>query len=224
MNPTSEFRLGSWSLPCLRKLLVTVVCPVLVAALCACVEVASEAVVSAVTATSAIVSGEVTDDASNDDLPRGILYSKKAINPNPFLGGAGVDFKLSDGTGEGVFEVLLTGLEPDTEYVARAFAPEDGKETSKPVYFTTLSGEGLDSYPLTFDGKEVKGTSGRFSDVMNPATGEVIARVPLATPAELDAAVQSAAKAQLVTIFDSLKPNDPIALKGRRRLSSLVFA
>ena len=48
------------------------------------------------------------------------------------------------------------------------------------------------------DGKEVKGTSGRFSDVMNPATGEVIARVPLATPAELDAAVQSAAKAQLV--------------------------
>ncbi len=33
-----------------------------------------------------------------------------------------------------------------------------------------------------------------------------------------------AAKAQLVTIFDSLKPNDPIALKGRRRLSSLVFA
>lgn len=47
------------------------------------------------------------------------------------------------------------------------------------------------------DGKEVKGTSGRFSDVMNPATGEVIARVPLATPAELDAAVASAAKAQI---------------------------
>lgn len=47
------------------------------------------------------------------------------------------------------------------------------------------------------DGKEVKGTSGRFSDVMNPATGEVIARVPLATPAELDAAVASAAKAQV---------------------------
>ena len=47
------------------------------------------------------------------------------------------------------------------------------------------------------DGKEVKGTSGRFSDVYNPATGEVIARVPLATPAELDAAIQSAAKAQV---------------------------
>lgn len=33
-----------------------------------------------------------------------------------------------------------------------------------------------------------------------------------------------AAKAQLVTIFDALKPNDPVALKGRRRLSSMVFA
>lgn len=33
-----------------------------------------------------------------------------------------------------------------------------------------------------------------------------------------------AAKAQLVTIFDALKPNDPVALKGRRRLSSLVFS
>lgn len=33
-----------------------------------------------------------------------------------------------------------------------------------------------------------------------------------------------AAKAQLLTIFDSLKPNDPIGQKGRRRLSSLIFS
>lgn len=33
-----------------------------------------------------------------------------------------------------------------------------------------------------------------------------------------------AAKAQLFTIFDSLKPNDPVAQKGRRRLSSMIFA
>lgn len=45
-------------------------------------------------------------------------------------------------------------------------------------------------------GKHVKGTSGRFADVMNPATGEVQAKVPLATKAELDAAVAAAAKAQ----------------------------
>jgi malonate-semialdehyde dehydrogenase (acetylating)/methylmalonate-semialdehyde dehydrogenase len=46
------------------------------------------------------------------------------------------------------------------------------------------------------DGQRVSGTSGRFADVFNPATGEVQARVPLASKAELDAAVASAAKAQ----------------------------
>ena len=33
-----------------------------------------------------------------------------------------------------------------------------------------------------------------------------------------------AAKAQLLTIFDALKPQDPIVLKGRRKLSSMIFA
>ena len=33
-----------------------------------------------------------------------------------------------------------------------------------------------------------------------------------------------AAKTQLFTIFDSLKPQDPIVLAGRRRLSSMIFA
>jgi len=35
---------------------------------------------------------------------------------------------------------------------------------------------------------------------------------------------EGAAKAQLMTIFDALKPNDPVALNGRRRLSSMIFA
>ena len=33
-----------------------------------------------------------------------------------------------------------------------------------------------------------------------------------------------AAKAQLFTIFEALKPQDPIALNGRRKLSSMIFA
>ncbi|MEI4195846.1 thioredoxin [Roseovarius sp. E0-M6] len=33
-----------------------------------------------------------------------------------------------------------------------------------------------------------------------------------------------AAKQQLFTIFEALKPNDPIVLNGRRRLSSMIFA
>ena len=47
------------------------------------------------------------------------------------------------------------------------------------------------------NGKRVAGTSGRFGEVFNPATGEQIAKVALATPAELDAAIADAAKAQL---------------------------
>ena len=42
------------------------------------------------------------------------------------------------------------------------------------------------------NGKHVDGTSGRFSDVYNPATGEIAVEVPLATAAELGAAVAAA--------------------------------
>nr|WP_106752010.1 CoA-acylating methylmalonate-semialdehyde dehydrogenase [Pannonibacter carbonis] len=45
-------------------------------------------------------------------------------------------------------------------------------------------------------GKHVEGTSGRFADVYNPATGEVQAQVALATKAEMRAAVENAASAQ----------------------------
>jgi putative thioredoxin len=34
----------------------------------------------------------------------------------------------------------------------------------------------------------------------------------------------AAAKTQLFTIFDALKPNDPVAMNGRRKLSSMIFA
>ena len=47
------------------------------------------------------------------------------------------------------------------------------------------------------NGKAVAGTSGRFSDVYDPNTGQVQARVALATAAEVDAAIQAAAKAQI---------------------------
>ncbi|GIX14442.1 MAG: methylmalonate-semialdehyde dehydrogenase (acylating) [Paracoccaceae bacterium] len=46
------------------------------------------------------------------------------------------------------------------------------------------------------DGKRVAGGSGRFADVFNPATGEVQARVALASAAEVDRAVQGASAAQ----------------------------
>ncbi|MGP6177258.1 CoA-acylating methylmalonate-semialdehyde dehydrogenase [Microbacterium sp. A196] len=46
-------------------------------------------------------------------------------------------------------------------------------------------------------GKRVSGVSGRFADVFNPSTGEVQARVPLATTAEVEAAITNAEAAQV---------------------------
>jgi malonate-semialdehyde dehydrogenase (acetylating) / methylmalonate-semialdehyde dehydrogenase len=46
------------------------------------------------------------------------------------------------------------------------------------------------------NGQAFEGASGRFGDVFNPNTGEIQARVQLATPAELDKAVQAAVAAQ----------------------------
>ena len=46
------------------------------------------------------------------------------------------------------------------------------------------------------DGAHVAGTSGRFGDVYDPSSGEVQARVPLATTAEVTAAIDSAERAQ----------------------------
>ena len=46
-------------------------------------------------------------------------------------------------------------------------------------------------------GKRVAGTSGRFADVYNPSTGEVQAKVALASRAEMRAAVENAKQAQI---------------------------
>src|SRR3984957_11285504 len=53
----------------------------------------------------------------------------------------------------------------------------------------------MSDIPHYIDGKRVVGAGARGGDIFNPAPGEKIRRVPFATAGELDAAVQSAAKA-----------------------------
>ena len=53
----------------------------------------------------------------------------------------------------------------------------------------------LREIPHWIGGKATSGVSGRFSDVFNPNTGKVQARLPLATESEVDAAVAAAAAA-----------------------------
>ncbi len=62
------------------------------------------------------------------------------------------------------------------------------------VFILTESMRELTHY---INGAHVKGTSGRFSDVFNPATGNVQAKVPLASTEEVEQAVTIAAQAQV---------------------------
>jgi malonate-semialdehyde dehydrogenase (acetylating)/methylmalonate-semialdehyde dehydrogenase len=57
---------------------------------------------------------------------------------------------------------------------------------------TTTSGSELREITHWIGGKSVAGTSGRFGDVFNPATGKVQAKVPLSNREELNAAVAAA--------------------------------
>ena len=57
---------------------------------------------------------------------------------------------------------------------------------------TVRSAAGVRALTHFINGKAIDGTSGRFADVFNPALGEVSARVPLGSVAEVDAAVAAA--------------------------------
>ncbi len=71
---------------------------------------------------------------------------------------------------------------------------------------------------MLLDGKFVESQTGEWRDVVNPATQEVLAQVPFATDAEIDAAVASAKAA-----FKTWK-NTPIAARARimLKLQALV--
>ena len=56
----------------------------------------------------------------------------------------------------------------------------------------------MSDYPpvaLYIDGEWTSGTSGRGDDVINPATGDVLGRVPFAGPPDVDRAIAAASKA-----------------------------
>ena len=58
-----------------------------------------------------------------------------------------------------------------------------------------MSAQKIPTVPLLINGERVESRTKQWRDVRNPATQEVLARVPLATPEELNAAVSAAAEA-----------------------------
>ncbi|KGR84506.1 CoA-acylating methylmalonate-semialdehyde dehydrogenase [Lysinibacillus odysseyi] len=69
-------------------------------------------------------------------------------------------------------------------------------------------------------GQQVAGASGRFSDVYNPATGEVIAKVPLASSVEVKAAIQKAKEAFPAWRDLSVAKRAEVVLKFRNLLTA----
>ncbi|MFX9870659.1 aldehyde dehydrogenase family protein, partial [Acinetobacter baumannii] len=57
---------------------------------------------------------------------------------------------------------------------------------------TAPSGTAVPTIKLLIDGEFVESQTTQWRDVVNPATQQVLARVPLATPEELAAAVAAA--------------------------------
>jgi succinate-semialdehyde dehydrogenase/glutarate-semialdehyde dehydrogenase len=50
----------------------------------------------------------------------------------------------------------------------------------------------IETYPMMIGSKSVPGSSGKFVDVFNPSTEELVGRVPIASPEEIDLAVKTA--------------------------------
>ena len=63
------------------------------------------------------------------------------------------------------------------------------------VAIVRSAADSIPSVKLLIDGKFVESASSEWQAVVNPATQQVLARVPFATPAEIDAAVAAAAAA-----------------------------
>lgn len=74
---------------------------------------------------------------------------------------------------------------------------------------TTTPATQVGTVKLLIGGRFVESTTTEWREVINPATQEVLARVPFATPAEVDAAVAAAAQA-----FESWK-RTPIGARAR---------
>lgn len=88
--------------------------------------------VIAVTDTSAISGGNVTDDGNLQVTARGVVWS---LNPNPEVGSASF---TTDGSGRGTFVSVITDLFPSTQYYIRAYATNDmGTAYGPQLEFTT---------------------------------------------------------------------------------------
>ncbi len=86
------------------------------------VEVGSlKASIGAITSTSAVINAEVTSDAAGAITERGVIYALASAASEPKKGDTGVTAVTTSGT-LGAYNLTLSGLAPNSVYVARSYA------------------------------------------------------------------------------------------------------
>ncbi len=93
-----------------------------------------------ITATTATLGAEVTDDGAATITERGFIYSPTAANSNPMVGDSGVIQVIDAGVGLGPLSANISGLTANTGYTFKAYAINSaGTAYSTPyAFFTTL--------------------------------------------------------------------------------------
>lgn len=95
-----------------------------------------------ITATAANLGGILVSRNGGDNLAGGVLYALTSVNPTPTLGGVGVtqvDTNLA-ASGEGLIDVLVSGLQPNSAYSYVAYTTNIAGTGYTPVgTFSTLA-------------------------------------------------------------------------------------
>lgn len=90
--------------------------------------------VTDITQSTAVSGGNIEDEGDAPVVSRGIIWGKNEPTLSSYSG------MNSEGTGPGIFESLMTGLEKNTTYMTRAFASNKyGTVYGNVMKFTTLS-------------------------------------------------------------------------------------
>jgi uncharacterized delta-60 repeat protein len=128
---------------------------------------------TAISASSAVLGGDVTADGEAAISERGVIYSMTTANNNPLIGGSGVTKLSAPGT-TGSFTVNATGLAGGTDYSFKAYATNSAGTSYTPVAsFTTLSADA--------DLSDLVLSSGTLSPVFASGTTSYTSQVPNTT-------------------------------------------
>ncbi|MEY4244206.1 MAG: hypothetical protein RLZZ245_1791 [Verrucomicrobiota bacterium] len=115
---------------------------------------------SNITASGAMMHGEILSDGGSSVVTRGFVYSVTSVNALPVLGGSGVTAVNSEGSASS-FSVAVIGLEAGTTYRFRAYATNaTGTSYSEAHEFTTAA------FMVVFDN-----TAGKTESLGSEANG-----------------------------------------------------